>query len=128
MCECACTPRQRGLWPERSAVTASWRDHCLGRALLTVPPSPYPFVCVFAARCSLRASGTGASCIFPLLGAASYGWNFVATEIDPESVASARSNVDANQLQGKVSRVGASGKTAEEGMVVSSQSSRFKLV
>lgn len=80
------------------------------RGSLTAPSSICPFVCVCVLHASPRSSGTGASCIFPLLGAASYGWNFVATEIDPESVASARSNVNANQLQEKVSWVGSEGK------------------
>jgi 23S rRNA A1618 N6-methylase RlmF len=43
--------------------------------------------------------GTGASCIFPLLGHGTYGWSFVATEIDPESVRSAQQNIDANSLR-----------------------------
>ena len=41
--------------------------------------------------------GTGASCIYPILGASEYGWNFVASDIDPISVKSASDNVKANQ-------------------------------
>ena len=37
--------------------------------------------------------GTGASCIYPLLGNALYHWEFIATDIDPESIASAESLV-----------------------------------
>lgn len=33
--------------------------------------------------------GTGANCIYPLLGEALFGWQFIATEIDPESVKNA---------------------------------------
>ena len=40
--------------------------------------------------------GTGASCIYPLLGHAHLGWRFVATEVDPASVEAARHNVDLN--------------------------------
>ncbi len=43
--------------------------------------------------------GTGASAIFPLLGYATYGWSFVGSEVDPESVASAQENINRNQLQ-----------------------------
>lgn len=40
--------------------------------------------------------GTGASCIYPLLGVAEYGWRFIASDIDPRSIASARKIVDSN--------------------------------
>ncbi|MFC1750132.1 23S rRNA (adenine(1618)-N(6))-methyltransferase RlmF [Pseudomonadota bacterium] len=40
--------------------------------------------------------GTGANCIYPIIGSQSYGWQFVATDIDPVSVKSARSIVQAN--------------------------------
>jgi 23S rRNA A1618 N6-methylase RlmF len=46
--------------------------------------------------------GTGASAIFPLLGYATYGWRFLGTEIDPESVASAQANIDRNKLGEKI--------------------------
>lgn len=39
--------------------------------------------------------GTGASVIYPLLGAREYGWQFVATEIDPIALESAQRNVAA---------------------------------
>lgn len=42
--------------------------------------------------------GTGASCIFPLLGHAACGWNFAATEIDTASLAWATRNVSSNSL------------------------------
>ena len=64
--------------------------------------------CAGKAHCSLSLccppffSGTGASCIFPLLGTSVYGFDWVATEVDPESVASARANVAANSLQDKI--------------------------
>ena len=34
--------------------------------------------------------GTGASCIYPILGSQSYGWQFIATDIDPVSIKSAQ--------------------------------------
>ena len=42
--------------------------------------------------------GTGASCIYPLLGAKMHGWHFVATEVDPVSVECAKRNVSINGL------------------------------
>ena len=41
--------------------------------------------------------GTGANCIYPLVGAAEYGWRFVATDIDPAAVQWARTLVAANR-------------------------------
>lgn len=43
--------------------------------------------------------GTGASCIYPLLGHSLYKWKFVATELDPESVHCAKENVGRNGLE-----------------------------
>ncbi|KAL6050980.1 Methyltransferase-like protein 16 [Balamuthia mandrillaris] len=43
--------------------------------------------------------GTGASCIYPLLGVRLKGWRFVATEIDPISLDYARRNIAANQWE-----------------------------
>lgn len=40
--------------------------------------------------------GTGANCIYPIIGSQSYGWQFVATDIDPVSIKSARAIVQAN--------------------------------
>lgn len=40
--------------------------------------------------------GTGANCIYPLLGASEYGWQFVATDINAASLANARTILDAN--------------------------------
>lgn len=40
--------------------------------------------------------GTGANCIYPLLGSQSYGWSFVATDIDPVSVKTAKLIVTSN--------------------------------
>lgn len=46
--------------------------------------------------------GTGATCIYPLLGIAEYNWNFVATDIDLDSLDSAQDILDDNSLASKV--------------------------
>jgi 23S rRNA (adenine1618-N6)-methyltransferase len=47
--------------------------------------------------------GTGASCIYPILGVAAYGWNFIGTDIDATSLASAEKIVSANKsLKNKI--------------------------
>lgn len=40
--------------------------------------------------------GTGASCIYPLIGQAEYGWRFTGTETEPASVKAAAAIVSAN--------------------------------
>ena len=47
--------------------------------------------------------GTGANCIYPIIGVSEYGWSFTASDIDPVAIKSARCIVDQNQvLQNKV--------------------------
>ncbi|MGJ8742892.1 23S rRNA (adenine(1618)-N(6))-methyltransferase RlmF [Polaribacter sp.] len=46
--------------------------------------------------------GTGATCIYPLLGVAAYNWNFVATDIDIDSLDSAQDIIDDNHLEAKI--------------------------
>jgi 23S rRNA (adenine1618-N6)-methyltransferase len=47
--------------------------------------------------------GVGASCIYPIIGATEYGWNFIGADVDPLSIASAEKIVKANtSLKGKV--------------------------
>ena len=46
--------------------------------------------------------GTGATCIYPLLGVAEYDWNFVATDIDLDSLDTAQDIIDDNNLGGKI--------------------------
>ncbi|MGB1309361.1 MAG: 23S rRNA (adenine(1618)-N(6))-methyltransferase RlmF [Oceanihabitans sp.] len=43
--------------------------------------------------------GTGATCIYPLLGKAIYNWNFIATDIDKNSLNNAQKIIDANSMQ-----------------------------
>ena len=42
--------------------------------------------------------GTGASCIYPILGIVEYGWSFIASDIDPESIASSRKIINSNSI------------------------------
>ena len=42
--------------------------------------------------------GTGANCIYPLLGHIDYGWQFVGSDIDPQALAAAQRNLVANGL------------------------------
>jgi 23S rRNA (adenine1618-N6)-methyltransferase len=47
--------------------------------------------------------GTGASCIYPILGVIEYGWNFIASDVNAKSLASAQNIVAGNLLlKGKV--------------------------
>ncbi|WP_162029840.1 MULTISPECIES: 23S rRNA (adenine(1618)-N(6))-methyltransferase RlmF [unclassified Lentimonas] len=49
--------------------------------------------------------GTGANCIYPIIGSQSYGWKFVATDIDPVSVKTARLIVESNPCLSKLVKV-----------------------
>jgi len=46
--------------------------------------------------------GTGATCIYPLLGVAEYNWSFVATDIDLDSLDTAQDIIDDNNLSEKI--------------------------
>lgn len=47
--------------------------------------------------------GTGASCIYPIIGVTEYGWSFIASDIDRKAIKSAKRIVHANTiLQNKV--------------------------
>lgn len=46
--------------------------------------------------------GTGASCIYPLLGVAEFNWNFVATDIDLASLDFAQDIIDDNDLDANI--------------------------
>lgn len=47
--------------------------------------------------------GTGANCIYPLIGHREYGWQFSGTDIDTVALASARTIVSANKLNKAIS-------------------------
>tara|TARA_R110002012_G_scaffold322105_1_gene555817 strand:+ start:24389 stop:25351 length:963 start_codon:yes stop_codon:yes gene_type:complete len=40
--------------------------------------------------------GVGANCIYPIIGVTTYDWNFIGSDIDPKSIASARHIVASN--------------------------------
>ncbi|WP_298534093.1 23S rRNA (adenine(1618)-N(6))-methyltransferase RlmF [uncultured Algibacter sp.] len=46
--------------------------------------------------------GTGATCIYPLLGNAEYGWNFTGTDIDKVSLKNAQDIIDKNRLNASI--------------------------
>ncbi|SOU87802.1 23S rRNA (adenine(1618)-N(6))-methyltransferase RlmF [Tenacibaculum dicentrarchi] len=46
--------------------------------------------------------GTGASCVYPLLGTSVYNWNFVATDIDLDSLDYSQDIIDDNNLDAKI--------------------------
>ncbi|KAI6776817.1 hypothetical protein HG530_000762 [Fusarium avenaceum] len=46
--------------------------------------------------------GTGASCIYPLLGCTERDWKFIATDIDSKSLEYARKNVSLNKLEHRI--------------------------
>jgi len=52
-------------------------------------------------KVSVLDVGTGASCIYPILGARAKGWHFVASDIDPISIKAANANVKANKSLAK---------------------------
>lgn len=47
----------------------------------------------------LNFSGTGASCIYPLLAAKKFKWSMVGTDINKESIKTANSNIEKNNLK-----------------------------
>jgi 23S rRNA (adenine1618-N6)-methyltransferase len=63
--------------------------------------------------------GTGASCIYPLIGLSEYGWRFVATDINAASLENAQRILDANpQLKPHITlRLQASSKAVFKGVV-----------
>ena len=46
--------------------------------------------------------GTGANCIYPIIGSQSYGWKFIGTDTDPVSVKTARVIVQSNPCLSKL--------------------------
>ncbi len=47
--------------------------------------------------------GTGATCIYPLLGSRAYSWQFVGTDIDAESLKNSQEIIDSNNLSNQIS-------------------------
>ncbi|XP_048767709.2 RNA N6-adenosine-methyltransferase mettl16-like isoform X2 [Ostrea edulis] len=56
--------------------------------------------------------GTGASCVYPLLGCKKNGWGFLASELDETNFSMAEKNVQKNNMQEKIKVKKVSGKTA----------------
>ena len=70
--------------------------------------------------------GTGANCIYPLIGHSAYGWNFVGSDIDHLAVRSAKNIVEANALSRAIQvRQQASAERLFEGIVKPGE--RFEL-
>ncbi len=46
--------------------------------------------------------GTGATCIYPLLGNAAYNWKFVGTDVNNDSLNTAQNIIDKNDLNGRI--------------------------
>lgn len=46
--------------------------------------------------------GTGANCIYPLLGTSSYDWNFIAVDSNDDAIKSAQNIINKNNLQNKI--------------------------
>ncbi|MFA0439095.1 23S rRNA (adenine(1618)-N(6))-methyltransferase [Vibrio sp. 10N.286.49.C2] len=63
--------------------------------------------------------GVGANCIYPIIGAAQYHWNWVGSEIDPVAVASAKKIVSQNvKLANKIDvRLQSSANTIFDGVI-----------
>ena len=69
------------------------------------PPTPLPRVIKsvsFNYFFFFLPLGSGASCIYPLLGAKLNNWHFLATEVDESSVSYARENIKCNGLENKI--------------------------
>lgn len=52
---------------------------------------------------SILDIGTGATCIYPILGYAEYNWSFVGTDIDQASLKTAQSIINKNKLENFIS-------------------------
>lgn len=47
--------------------------------------------------------GTGANCIYPIIGSQTYGWNYTASDIDPKSIENAQKIINSNEnLKNKI--------------------------
>ncbi|UUV18225.1 23S rRNA (adenine(1618)-N(6))-methyltransferase RlmF [Fusobacteria bacterium ZRK30] len=46
--------------------------------------------------------GTGANCIYPIIGNSAYGWKFIGSDIDPVSVKNAKEIIQKNNLEDSI--------------------------
>lgn len=53
-------------------------------------------------RLGLFNLGTGASCIYPLLGCRQNGWQFLASEVDDQNIFFAEKNIQQNKMTDKI--------------------------
>lgn len=49
--------------------------------------------------------GTGANCIYPLIGHKTFGWHFIGSDIDQKALNNANTIIDNNQLSSKISLI-----------------------
>lgn len=62
--------------------------------------------------------GTGANCIYPLIGHRAFGWQFVGSDIDPVALANAQRIIDANGLKDAIGlRLQNSGESIFDGVI-----------
>jgi len=71
--------------------------HYLNDLLSTTPKTLYPH----NSAIKVLDIGTGASCIYPILGQREYDWNFVASDVDPVSIKVAQQIISSNKLLDK---------------------------
>jgi 23S rRNA A1618 N6-methylase RlmF len=80
---------------ETAGSASSSSTGAVAAAAAAVPSADEPLRCLDI--------GTGASCIFPLLGAALHSeWRWIATDVDAASVAAAAANVSRNKLEARI--------------------------
>jgi len=51
---------------------------------------------IYGKNISVLDIGTGANCIYPLLGSSIFGWKFTATDVDEKALEAARANLTSN--------------------------------
>lgn len=75
------------------------------KAILALITQPCFQICFFVFNFAILCYfvlGSGASCIYPLLGAKLNNWHFLATEVDDLSVSYAVDNVKSNGLENNI--------------------------
>ncbi|MCJ8320509.1 MAG: 23S rRNA (adenine(1618)-N(6))-methyltransferase RlmF [Colwellia sp.] len=70
-------------------LATSLKDNSVSKSLLSQK--------VTSKKVTVLDIGTGASCIYPILGQREYKWHFVASDIDPLSIASALQIINKNE-------------------------------
>lgn len=73
--------------------------------------------------------GTGASCIYPIIGVTEYDWNFIASDIDESSIESSKNIVSSNSnLAGKIEcKLQENSKLFIEGIISSEEKIDFSM-